>query len=280
MQEIPAEKIREAVVSMVQEVGTHLPGDVVEALQRSRELETSDTAREILSQLLENAELAKTSALPLCQDTGIGVFFVELGQDCRIEGGSLQEVLNQALVEAYDRSYFRKSLCHPLTRRNTGDNSPAFIHTDLVPGDRLKIAFMAKGGGSENMSRCTMLTPAQGWKGIKDFVVRRIAESGPNPCPPTIVGVGIGGSFDQAPLLAKKALFRPLNEPHPDPEIQRLEQELLEGINDLGIGPMGLGGRTTSLGVRINMAPCHIASLPLAVNVQCHSSRHQEVSLA
>jgi fumarate hydratase subunit alpha len=278
MREIPATEIQNRVVRMVREVGTRLPQDVLEALQQSRERETSETAKEILGQLLENADLADRSGLPLCQDTGIGVFFVEMGQECRITGGQLQDILTQALIEAYDTSFFRKSLCHPLTRQNTGDNSPAFIHTDLVPGESLKIAFMAKGGGSENMSRCTMLTPAQGWPGIKEFVVRRIAESGPNPCPPTIVGVGIGGSFDQAPLLAKQALFRPLNEPHPDPEIQRLENELLEAVNALGIGPMGLGGRTTSLGVRIQMAPCHIASLPLAVNVQCHSSRHQEVS--
>jgi len=279
MRSIQAENVYETVRDMIVRVSRNLPGDVVQALKESRDREEAETAREILGQLLENAELAKDCSLPLCQDTGIAVFFVELGQDCRLEGGQLNETLNRAMVDAYEQGYLRKSLCHPLTRQNTGDNSPAFIHTDIVPGDALKIGFMAKGGGSENMSRCTMLTPAQGWQGIKDFVLTRMAEAGPNPCPPTIVGVGIGGSFDQAPLLAKKALLRPLNQPHPDPETAALEEELLQAVNDLGIGPMGLGGRTTSLGVRINISPCHIASLPLAVNVQCHSSRHQEVTI-
>jgi len=279
MRSIPASTVYEQVREMIVRVSRCLPGDVVQALKTARDMEDLDTAKEILGQLLENAELAKEGDLPLCQDTGIAVFFVEMGEACQLEGGSLKETLTRAMVDAYEQGFLRKSLCHPLSRKNTGDNSPAFIHTDLVPGDSLKIAFMAKGGGSENMSRCTMLTPAQGWQGIKDFVLDRVAESGPNPCPPTIIGVGIGGSFDQAPQLAKKALLRPLDVSHPDPEIAALEEELLQAINELGIGPMGLGGRTTSLGVRISMAPCHIASLPLAVNVQCHSSRHEEVRL-
>lgn len=204
---------------------------------------------------------------------------MEIGAECRVQGEDLSQVLNRAMVDAYEQGYLRKSLAHPLTRANTGNNAPAFIHYDLVPGQELKIKFMSKGGGSENMSRCTMLTPAQGWEGIKAFVLNRVAEAGPNPCPPTIVGVGIGGTFDVAPVLAKKALFRPLDQPHPDPETAALEDELLQGINELGIGPMGLGGKTTSLGVRMNVSPCHIASLPLAVNIQCHSSRHQEVVL-
>jgi fumarate hydratase subunit alpha len=264
---------------MVAQAATRLPDDVVEALQRSRERETGEAARDILAQLLENAQLACDANLPLCQDTGIAVFFVELGRECCVQGGALKDVLAQAMVEAYEEAHLRKSLCHPLTRKNTGDNTPPMFHIDLVPGSELRIRFMAKGGGSENMSRCTMLTPAQGWEGIKRFVVHRIAESGPNPCPPTIVGVGIGGSFDHAPVLAKHALFRPLDRPHPDPEIRAMEEELLEEVNRLGVGPMGLGGSTTSLGVRIGMSPCHIASLPLAVNVQCHSSRRMEVVL-
>lgn len=277
MRYIPAQEVLNKVRQTVIQVSRILPQDVVSALEQAYEQENNDSAREILSQLLENSRLAKDTNLPLCQDTGAAVFFVEIGENCRLKDMTLQEVLTKAMVEGYEQGYLRKSLCHPLSRKNTGDNSPAFIHTELVPGDSLKIQFMAKGGGSENMSRCTVLTPAQGWPGIKDFVLTRMAEAGPNPCPPTIVGLGIGGTFDTAPVLAKKGLFRPLDQSHPDPEIADLEKELLEEINDLGIGPMGLGGRTTSLGVRINICPCHIASLPLAVNVQCHSSRHQEV---
>ena len=279
MRTIDAQEIHDRVRDMVRHAATHLPGDVERALEKSKNAESTDTAREVLDQLLENARLARESGLPLCQDTGVAIFFVEMGAECRVQGGDLNDILNQAMIEAYEQGFLRKSLCHPLTRTNTGNNSPAFIHHELVPGQELKIQFMSKGGGSENMSRCTMLTPAQGWEGIKEFVLDRMAEAGPNPCPPTIVGVGIGGTFDLAPVLAKKALFRPLDQPHPDPEAAALEQELLQGINDLGIGPMGLGGKTTSLGVRLNMSPCHIASLPLAVNVQCHSSRHQEVVL-
>lgn len=278
MRNIEAREIHEAVVGLVTQAARHLPPDVNQALAAALAREESDSAREILGQLLENAELAARTGLPLCQDTGVGVFFVELGADVRVQG-VLPEIINAAMVEGYAKGLLRKSLCHPLTRKNTGDNSPAAIHVDIVPGDRLTIMHMAKGGGSENMSRCTMLTPAQGWAGIKDFVVRRMAEAGPNPCPPTIVGVGIGGTFDMAPALAKKALFRPVGVRNPDPEIAAMELELLDAVNNLGIGPMGLGGRTTSLDVKIEMRPCHIASLPLAVNVQCHSSRVREVVL-
>ncbi|MFP4672459.1 MAG: fumarate hydratase, partial [Desulfohalobiaceae bacterium] len=277
MREVQADTIYQEMLQAIQQTATHLPRDVLQALQEAKQSEDQESAREVLDQLLKNAELARESGLPLCQDTGLGVFFVRLGQECRIEGGDLGQVLNQAMVDAYEQAYLRKSVCHPLSRANTGDNSPALIHFDLVPGKELSIRFMAKGGGSENMSRCTMLTPAQGWTGIKDFVLQRVAQAGPNPCPPTIVGVGIGGSFDQAPVLAKEALFQPLDQPNSDPELAQMEQELLAEINQLGVGPMGLGGKTTSLGVRIKMAPCHIASLPLAVNIQCHSSRHAEV---
>ncbi|GFM34578.1 fumarate hydratase [Desulfovibrio subterraneus] len=278
MKSIKAQDIHEAVVGIVMSAARYLPEDVHTALKTSLDAETSESAREILGQLLENADLAAKTGLPLCQDTGVGVFFVELGDEVHVEG-NIVEIINGAMVEGYQKGLLRKSLCHPLTRKNTGDNSPAVVHVDIVPGDKLKIKHMAKGGGSENMSRCTMLTPAQGWAGIKEFVVRRMAEAGPNPCPPTIVGVGIGGTFDLAPALAKKALFRPVGVRNPDPEIAAMEQELLDAINELGIGPMGLGGKTTSLDVKIEMRPCHIASLPLAVNVQCHSSRIKEVVL-
>lgn len=279
MRTVTSSDIANRIAEMVVRANRILPPDVLTAISRAKENESSPSGREILGQLEENAALARESGLPLCQDTGMAVFFVELGEQCRVEGASLRAAITQGMVRGYQDGLLRKSMCHPLTRKNTGDNTPAVIHVDLVEGDGLKISFMAKGGGSENMSRVTMLSPAQGWKGIKDFVLGRVAEAGPNPCPPTMLGIGIGGSFELAPKLAKQALLRPLDQPHPDPEIARMEQELLDEINTLGIGPMGLGGDTTCLGVRINMAPCHIASLPLAVNVQCHSARHEEVEL-
>jgi fumarate hydratase subunit alpha len=264
------------VARTVVEANVKAPDDVLRAFENALKTETSPAGQEIISQLLENVELAGKTGLPLCQDTGLAVFFVEMGSDCRVDG-DLYQAINEGVRQGYEKGYLRKSACHPLTRKNTGDNTPAIIHLDLVPGDRIKVKFMAKGGGSENMSRATMLTPAQGWEGIKKFVVNRVAEAGPNPCPPTIVGIGIGGTFDFAPILAKKALFRPLDQKHADPEIAAMEDELFAAVNDLGIGPMGMGGNTTSLGVKIEMAPCHIASLPLAVNIQCHSARHKEV---
>ncbi|WP_027188465.1 fumarate hydratase [Desulfovibrio cuneatus] len=279
MRKVSAQDVHVAVRDMILEASRYLPKDVYQALQTRMTEETSAAGKEILRQLLENADYAAESGLALCQDTGAAIFFVEHGEDVRIEGGTLNETLNKAMVEGYDKGFLRKSMCHPLTRKNTGDNRPAIIHTELVPGDKITIKFMAKGGGSENMSRCTMLTPAMGWAGIKEFVVRRMAEAGPNPCPPTIVGVGVGGTFDLAPTLAKKALFRPVGVRNPDTEIAAMEMELLGEINALGVGPMGLGGTTSSLDVKIEMAPCHIASLPVAVNVQCHSSRIREVIL-
>ncbi|PTN38320.1 fumarate hydratase [Desulfonatronum sp. SC1] len=279
MRTVKSSDIADRVAEMVVRANRILPPDVLTAISQAKEQESSPAGREILGQLEENAALARESGLPLCQDTGMAVFFVELGEQCRVDGASLREAITQGMVRGYQDGLLRKSMCHPLTRKNTGDNTPAVIHVDIVEGDGLKISFMAKGGGSENMSRVTMLSPAQGWKGIKDFVLGRVAEAGPNPCPPTMLGIGIGGSFELAPKLAKQALLRPLNQLHPDPEIARMEQELLDEINTLGIGPMGLGGDTTCLGVRISMAPCHIASLPLAVNVQCHSARHEEVEL-
>ncbi|ABB40432.1 hydro-lyase, Fe-S type, tartrate/fumarate subfamily, alpha subunit [Oleidesulfovibrio alaskensis G20] len=279
MRIIEASAVHAAVRQMILAANRVLGDDVYAALKSSMESETSASGREVLRQLLENADLAASGGLALCQDTGAAVFFVEMGEDVRLGGGSLQHVLNSAMAQAYEEGCLRKSMCHPLTRCNTGDNRPAIVHTELVEGDRLTIRYMAKGGGSENMSRCTMLTPAQGWQGIKEFVVRRMAEAGPNPCPPTIVGVGIGGTFDLAPALAKRALFRRLDDVHPDAEVAAMETELLDALNALGIGPMGLGGRTTCLAVKIALHPCHIASLPVAVNVQCHSARHREVIL-
>lgn len=278
MRTIKASEISEAVAKLVVEANLFLPEDVKKALHQALEREDSESGREILRQLIANYQLAEETKLPLCQDTGLAVFFVELGEDVKIEG-SLKEALNQGVREGYEKGYLRKSVCDPFSRQNTKDNTPIIMHLDLIKGDKLKISFMAKGGGSENMSRCTMLAPAQGFEGIKEFVLQRVKEAGPNPCPPIIVGIGIGGSFDLAPILAKKALLRPLDEFHSDPEIAAKEKELLEEINKLGIGPMGLGGKTTCLGVKIETHPCHIASLPLAVNIQCHSARHKEVIL-
>jgi len=276
MRTISGEIITEKIAKLVIEANLYLPDDVKQALANALTQETNQCGREILRQLIENYKLAEQTGLPLCQDTGLAIFFVELGTEIKING-NLIEAINLGVRQGYEQGFLRKSVCDPFTRKNTGDNTPALIHVDLVPGDQLKIKFMAKGGGSENMSRVTMLAPAQGFAGIKEFVIQRVAEAGPNPCPPIIVGVGIGGSFDYAPILAKKALFRRLDRPHPNPSIAEKEQELLQAINELGIGPMGLGGKTTCLGVKIETHPCHIASLPLAVNIQCHSSRHKEV---
>ena len=278
MKTVSAKDIREAVAAMCIAANRELPADVRASFEAAHAAEEAPAAKEIFRQLLENADLARDTGLPLCQDCGLGVFFVEVGEDVRVEGSTLREAINDGMIAGYKDGYLRKSSCDPFTRKNTGDNSPAIIHFDIVPGDKLKILMMAKGGGSENMSRVTMLSPAQGWKGIKDFVVNRVAEAGPNPCPPTIVGIGIGGNFELAAVNSKKALMRELDDRHSDPEIAKLEDELMAAINALGIGPMGLGGKTTSLAVKIIVAPCHLASLPLAVNIQCHSARHKEVT--
>ncbi|MBF0482788.1 MAG: fumarate hydratase [Desulfovibrionaceae bacterium] len=279
MRTIAASYIIEKVADMCIRANRELPADVLAAFARRQAEETGPAAKEIFRQLLENAALAAETGLPLCQDCGLAVFFVELGEDVKIEGMGLRQAINEGMVKGYKDGYLRKSSCDPFTRKNTGDNSPAIIHFDVVPGDKLKISMMAKGGGSENMSRATMFAPAQGWKGIKEFVVTRVAEAGPNPCPPVIVGVGIGGNFELAAINSKKVLLRELGDTHPDPAVAKLEEELFTAINRLGVGPMGLGGATTCLAVKILVAPCHLASLPLAVNIQCHSARHKEVVL-
>jgi fumarate hydratase subunit alpha len=264
---------------MCLQANVDLGEDVLQAFRKSRETEESPIGREIMGMLLENARIAKDESIPMCQDTGFAVFFVELGDDVRVTGGNLIGAINEGVRGGYQEGYLRKSICHPFTRKNTGDNTPAIVHVELVPGDQLKIVFAPKGGGSENMSRVTMLKPSDGKKGIKDFVVTRVKESGANPCPPTVVGVGIGGTFEKAAWLAKKALLRPLGSAHADQEVASFEQEIFTAINNLGIGPQGFGGRTTALAVHIEMHPCHIASLPVAVNINCHAHRHKEVIL-
>jgi fumarate hydratase subunit alpha len=279
MREIHVNQITRAIRELAIRANTELGEDVLNCFKESLNREESPTGKDILLRLIENAEIARSEQIPMCQDTGLAVVFVEMGQDVHIVGGTLREAIEEGVRQGYGEGYLRKSACHPFTRQNTGDNTPAVIHIDLVAGEGFKLIFAPKGGGSENMSRVTMLTPAVGVEGVKEFVVQRVKESGPNPCPPTIVGVGIGGTFEQAALLAKKALLRPLGSDNPDPELDRLEKEWLEEINRLGIGPQGLGGRITSLAVHVNMMPCHIASLPVAVNIQCHAARHKEVEL-
>ncbi|MFC1816185.1 fumarate hydratase [Thermodesulfobacteriota bacterium] len=279
MREIHVQNIIKAVRDLSIRANTELGQDVVDALQRAIDNETSPTGQEVLQRLIENADIARKEQIPICQDTGMAVVFAEIGQDVHVVGGALKDAINEGVRQGYQDGYLRKSVCHPFTRENTGDNTPAVIHFDLVPGGRCKLILAPKGFGSENMSRVTMLAPSEGIEGIKNYVIKRVKKAGPNPCPPTTIGVGIGGTLERAAFLAKKALLRPLRSINPDPELAKLEKEWLDAINCLGIGPQGLGGRTTSLGVHINAAPCHIASISLAVNVQCHASRHKEMEL-
>jgi len=276
IREVKVERIAEAVRNLCIEANEDLGQDVLAAFHRAKEAEPSPVGRDILDQLIENARIAREEHIPICQDTGLAVIFLEIGQDVHLTGGDLREAVNEGVRRGYGEGYLRKSSCHPFTRANTGDNTPAILYTEIVPGDRVRIWVVPKGGGSENMSRLFMLPPSAGLPGVKEKIIETVKEAGPNPCPPTIIGVGIGGTFEQAALQAKKALLRPLGSPNPDPELDSLEKELLEKINRLGIGPQGLGGRTTSLAVHIRLLPCHIASLPLAVNIQCHASRHKE----
>jgi fumarate hydratase subunit alpha len=267
------EKVRDACM----EANFKLADDVRAAVENARVKEESPVGREILEQMLENAAIAEREQIAICQDTGFAVCFVELGDRVSIEGGLLVDAINEGVRQGYRDGYLRRSICHPLTRKNTGDNTPAIVHLELVPGDALKILLAPKGAGSENMSRVAMLKPSDGLEGIKNLVIERVRESGANPCPPVVVGVGIGGTMEKAALIAKKAMLRPIGSVNPDPELAALEGELLQKINDLGIGPQGLGGRTTALAVHVETFPCHIASLPVAVNINCHASRHKEI---
>ncbi|WP_092483252.1 fumarate hydratase [Desulfoscipio geothermicus] len=280
MKTIDVGRITQAVAKLCKDANYYLGEDVIEAFNNAYEQELSLTGKEIIEQLIKNADIARAEDVPMCQDTGFAVVFVELGQDVHIVGGSLEDAINEGVRQGYTEGYLRKSIVgHPLERVNTGDNTPAVIHLKLVPGDQLKITVAPKGGGSENMSAIKMLKPAEGVDGVKKFVLDTVKEAGPNPCPPIIVGVGIGGTFEKAALLAKEALLRPVGVPSHKPEIAELEKELLKKVNNLGIGPQGLGGRITALAVHVNIYPAHIASLPVAVNINCHASRHKEVIL-
>lgn len=276
IREISSKKIIEVVRDLCIDANYNLGDDVLRAFDKAIEAEESATGREVLKELKENARIAREEKAPICQDCGLAVIFIEIGQDVHITGGDLNAVINEGVRQGYKDGYLRKSACHPFTRKNTGDNTPAIIHIQIVPGDRMKIVFAPKGGGAENMSRVTMLTPAVGVEGVKDFVVNRVKESGSNPCPPTVIGVGVGGTFERSAILAKKAILREIGNRNPDPELASIEEEILTRINRLGIGPMGYGGNTTSLDVFLEIEPCHIASLPVAVNIQCHAARHKE----
>jgi fumarate hydratase subunit alpha len=278
MRQVKAEQITEAVKGLCMQANYSLGEDVVQALERALELEESPTGREILELILENARIAKEEQAPICQDTGFAVFFVELGQNVHVVDGDFEEAINEGVRQGYTEGYLRKSIVDDpvIDRKNTGDNTPAVIHTQVVPGDKIRITITTKGGGSENMSEVKMMKAADGIEGVKDFVVDKVKRSGGNPCPPVVVGVGIGGTFEKCAMLAKKALLRPLGQRHPDPRFAEVEIEILRRINDSGIGPMGLGGRVTALDVHVEIYPCHIASMPAAVNMQCHASRHKE----
>lgn len=281
MREIEASLITQSVARLCQETNFFLPDDVFQALIESREKEESPLGQETLDQLIENARLARKEQSPLCQDTGITVVFLEIGQDVHISGGDLYEAVQEGVRQGYEKGYLRKSVVRqPFSNRvNTKDNTPAIIHTDIVPGENIKVIVMPKGGGSENMSRLFMLSPAQGRQGVINSVVQAVDEAGSNPCPPVIVGIGIGGTAEKAMTLAKKALLRKVGELNPDPEIADLEKELLQRINSLGIGPEGFGGRITALAVHIETFPAHIASLPVAINIQCNAARWKETLL-
>ncbi len=278
MRAINVKKITSVIARLFQEACYHLPEDVLDSLKQAREVEESPVGREVLDRMLENTDVSAEGEFPLCQDTGMAVVFLELGQEAHIIGGDLHKAINEGVRQGYHEGYLRKSIVRqPFSARiNTKDNTPAIIHTDIVLGDRLKISVMPKGGGGENMSRLAMLSPAQGRQGIIDFVVKTVDATGGNPCPPIIIGIGIGGTAEKTLMLAKKALLRKVGQPHPDGEVAELEKEVLKRVNKLGIGPMGYGGRITALAVHAEVIPAHIASLPAAVNLQCWCARHKE----
>jgi fumarate hydratase subunit alpha len=281
LREVDVSEITRVVKQLCVDSNIYLDRDVVEKIEEFAEKEDSPVGKEILGQILANARMASEEQMPMCQDTGIAVVLIELGQDVHVSGGDLNKAINEGVRQGYRDGFLRKSLVDDpvFDRRNTQDNTPAVIHIEIVSGDSVKITLAPKGAGSENMSEIRMMKPADGIEGIKDFVVQRVSRSGGMPCPPIIVGVGIGGDFEQCAYLSKKALLRPLNVKNPDTRLSALEEELLLRINRLGIGPLGLGGRTTALAVQILTMPCHIASMPVAVNLQCHAQRHKTATI-
>lgn len=281
MKKIKAAEITKTVSRLCQEANFGLGEDVLAALKKALKTEKSPLGKEVLSQIIENARVAKEEKLPLCQDCGTAVVFLEIGQDVHISGGDLNAAIEEGVRQGYNEGYLRKAMVkQPFSARiNTRDNTPAVIHTEIVPGDELKIMVMPKGAGAENVSQLAMLLPNDGREGIINMVVRTVDEAGGNACPPLVIGVGVGGTSEQAMLMAKRALLRKVGQPSPDPEIARLEKAILSRVNELGIGPMGYGGSTTALAVHAEVSPTHITSLPVAVNLQCHSARHKEAIL-
>jgi len=281
VRELDVAEITAAVREMCMTANYDLPADVYAALQRGADTEQSPTGKAVFAQLVANADIARADGVPICQDTGFAVLFVELGQDVHLTGGSFEDAVNEGVRRGYADGYLRKSIAtQPAqARTNTTDNTPCVLHTTIVPGDRVAISMMAKGGGAENMSSLAMLKPAQGWPGLVQAVLDTVSRAGSNPCPPIVLGIGIGGTIDMVTVLAKKALLREIGSAHPDERLAAMEAELLEQVNALGIGPQGLGGTQTCLAVFIEEMPCHIASMPVAVNVQCHAQRHQHVVL-
>ena len=281
MREVEAKKITRAVADLCQKANFELGEDVLSALKEAREKEESPLAKDALDKIIENARIAKKERLPLCQDCGTAVIFLKVGQDVHITGGDLNAAVTEGVRQGYTQGYLRKSMVsQPFSiRTNTGDNTPPVIHTKIVPGDKLRVVVMPKGSGAENMSRLAMLKPGAGSQGIIELVVATVNEAGGNPCPPLIIGLGIGGTAEKAMLLAKEALLRRVGEPNPDSEVAELERDILNKVNALGIGPLGLGGTITALAVHAEIMPTHIASLPIAINLQCHSARHREVVL-
>lgn len=277
MRVVNSKIITDEVKKMCIEANIILGNDVKDKIKESINNEKSENGKSILKILLENAKKAENNNIPICQDTGMAVFFVRVGQDVIVKGETLTEAINRGVSEGYTKGYLRKSVVSPINRQNTGDNTPAIIHYEFIKGDKIEIEFAAKGFGSENMSALKMLKPSDGIEGIKKFVIDTVSEAGPNPCPPTVIGVGIGGTMEKCCEMAKKALFRDLGKHNLDDDIAKLEKDILKEINDLGIGPQGFGGSTTSLGVNIETYPTHIAGLPVAVNINCHASRHRKV---
>ncbi len=281
IRKIKADTVIKTVKQLFMDCNYFIDDSITKALKDFREKEKSPVGKNVLSQLLENNEIAAKEQIPICQDTGMAVLFVEYGDKVVIEDGSFKEAVEQGVREAYDEGYLRKSVVTDpvFDRINTKDNTPAVIHTEIVPGDKIKFLVGGKGFGSENMSAIKMLTPSYGAEGVKDFILETVKKAGPNPCPPIVVGVGIGGTFEKAAQLAKKATFRPIDTKNPDPRYAQMEDELLEKINRMGFGPAGLGGNTTALGVNIETYPTHIAGMPVAVNICCHAARHKEAEI-
>lgn len=276
MREIHVSQITEVIAKLCIEANEHLPEDVKCAMKSCRACEDWEIAQGVLDKIIENFEIADKECVPICQDTGMACVFLEIGQDVHMIGGDLTAAVNEGVRRGYAEGYLRKSVvADPVRRGNTGDNTPAMIYTDIVPGEELKITVGPKGFGSENMSAIRMFKPSAGLQGIKDFILETVEAAGPNPCPPMVIGVGIGGTFDKAALLAKKALMRPLDSSHPDPFYAQLETEMLQKINELGIGPQGFGGKTTAIGLNIETLPTHIAGMPCAININCHVTRHK-----